>query len=89
MIIIVYSKNFTEHLDHLETALGRYGLKPRPKKCWLFQKEVKFMGHIVSKGVSPDPDKVADWPEHCKASLCISWVCGLLQALHTGLCKDC
>lgn len=50
--VIVYSKNFTEHLDHLETvfqALGHYGLKPRPEKCWLFQKQVKFMGHIVSK----------------------------------------
>ncbi|XP_062386494.1 uncharacterized protein LOC134074827 isoform X2 [Sardina pilchardus] len=57
------------HLQHLEEvfrALQRYGLKLRPEKCHLFGKEVKFLGHCVSKeGVAPDPDKVAavqDWP---------------------------
>ena len=66
--VIVFSKNFSDHLDHLESvfqALGRYGLKLRPEKCHLFQKQVKFLGHVVgSQGVSPDPDKVAavaDW----------------------------
>lgn len=66
--VILFSRTFSEHLDHLEStfqALGRYGLKLRPEKCHLFQKRVKFLGHVVgSQGVSPDPDKVAavaDW----------------------------
>ena len=41
-------------------------LKLAPKKCSLFQQEVKFLGHIVSeKGVATDPDKlqsVSTWP---------------------------
>ena len=41
-------------------------LKLNPKKCNLFQREVKYLGHVVSaKGVSPDPEKVEAiqaWP---------------------------
>lgn len=49
--VIIYSKDFSTHLDHLEKvfkALGRYGLKLRPEKCKLFQKKVKFLAHEVS-----------------------------------------
>lgn len=66
--IIVFSTDFTTHLQHLERvfeAMERYGLKLRPEKCQLLQKEVKFLGHCISgKGVAPDPEKVAavqDW----------------------------
>lgn len=66
--VIVFSRNFSDHLKHLEAvfqALGRYGLKLCPDKCQIFQKQVKFLGHVVSgQGVSPDPEKVAavaDW----------------------------
>lgn len=66
--VIVFSVDFAAHLDHLDgvfQSLHRYGLKLRPEKCQLFQREVKFLGHCISgKGVSPDPDKVAavqDW----------------------------
>lgn len=38
-----------------------------PKKCSLFQKEVSFLGHIVSAdGISTDPEKtkaIESWPE--------------------------
>ena len=61
--VIVYSKDFPAHLKHLEEvfrALSRYGLKLRPSKCQLFQKEVKFLGHqVCSQGVAPDPEKTA------------------------------
>ncbi|XP_070819607.1 uncharacterized protein [Chaetodon trifascialis] len=61
--VIVFSRNFSDHLDHLESvfqALEHYGLKLRPEKCQLFQKQVKFFGHVVSSQVvSPDSDKVA------------------------------
>ena len=41
-------------------------LKLQLKKCNLFQKEVKYLGHVVNdRGVSPDPEKVEAiqaWP---------------------------
>lgn len=60
--IIVFSPDFQTHLHHLENVfrtMERYGLKLRPDKCQLFQKEVQFLGHRVSAaGISPDPEKV-------------------------------
>ena len=39
--------------------LNEAGLKLAPKKCHLFQRSVKFLGHMVSEeGVLPDPEKV-------------------------------
>ena len=47
-------------------CLREANLKLSPKKCNLFQSEVSFLGHIVSReGISTDPKKisaVADWP---------------------------
>lgn len=67
--VIVYSPDFDTHVRHLEAVFERlrsYGLKLRPDKCVLFQKQVKFLGHIVSSdGVAPDPEKIASvqsWP---------------------------
>uniref|UniRef100_A0A8C7XN19 ribonuclease H n=1 Tax=Oryzias sinensis TaxID=183150 RepID=A0A8C7XN19_9TELE len=67
--IIIYSPDFSSHLQHLDEVFGRlwqHGLKLRPDKCRLFQQEVKFLGHIVDRsGVRPDPEKVKavqDWP---------------------------
>ena len=60
---------FQEHLERLEGVLQRLadaGLTLKPKKCALFKKEVKFLGHIVSaEGVLCDPEKIAavkTWP---------------------------
>ena len=40
-------------------------MKLNPEKCTLFQKEVKFLGHVVNEdGVSTDPDKtmvIREW----------------------------
>ena len=47
------------------SRLGKTGLKLKAKKCELFQKEVPFLGHVVSaEGLKPDPARVAaikDW----------------------------
>jgi len=67
--IILFSRNLDEHLHRLEMLLQRLGevnLKLKPSKCVLLQKEVNFLGHVVSaKGVSTDPDKIkliVEWP---------------------------
>ena len=49
--VIVFSTSFEEHVCHLRRVLRRlreHGVKLKPKKCKLFQKEVVFLGHIVS-----------------------------------------
>ena len=57
--VIIFSKDFDTHLERLREVLQRIGdagLKISPKKCKLFQKQVKFLGHIVSEnGIAPDP----------------------------------
>lgn len=67
--VIVYSADFATHLRHLEQVfqrLSQYGLKLRLDKCQFFQRQVKFLGHVVDKtGISPDPGKTAavqEWP---------------------------
>ena len=50
--IIVYSKSFDEHLQHLTLVLRRLrekGLKLKLSKCEFFKQSVKFLGRIVSK----------------------------------------
>ena len=60
--IIVFSSTFEEHLQRLTNvfiALRKAGLKLKPSKCFFAQKEVHYLGHVVSAaGVSPDPAKV-------------------------------
>ena len=67
--VIIFSQTFEDHLQHLSTVFDRLkeaGLKLKPKKCFLFQTSVKYLGHIVSRdGISTDPDKtkaVKEWP---------------------------
>lgn len=59
--VIVFSRTFSEHLEHLREAFDCIvgaGLKLKPSKCHFAQAEVKYLGHIVNKdGVAPCPDK--------------------------------
>ena len=73
--VVVYSKTYEEHLHRLEAVLQRIheaGLKLKPSKCKMFQKSIKYLGHIVSEdGVATDPSKIADivaWPVPKNAS---------------------
>ena len=54
-----------KNLSLVFDRLREVNLKLSPKKCNLFQSEVSFLGHIVSReGISTDPKKisaVADW----------------------------
>jgi hypothetical protein len=46
------------------------GLKIAPKKCFLFQTKVTFLGHVVTtEGILPDPSKLdaiefLQWLQH-------------------------
>ena len=60
--VIVYGKSFEEEISRLGKVFCRLqdaGLKLKPQKCVLFQKQVTYLGHIVSeRGVAPDPAKI-------------------------------
>lgn len=60
--IVVYSKTYEEHLDHLDRVLGaieKAGLTLSPKKCHLFYSSILLLGHKVSRpGLSTHEEKV-------------------------------
>ena len=67
--VIVFGKTFEEALKNHRIIFQRLrtaNLKLKPSKCSLFQTEVSFLGHVVSKaGISCDPNKiesVQNWP---------------------------
>jgi len=87
--ILVFLKTFEEHCDWLSTIfnrLERYTLKLKPTKCHLFQRKVKFLGHVVSgAGIECDPDKVAaiaTWPTPTNISE-VRTFCGLASYYRT------
>jgi hypothetical protein len=59
--VIVFSRTFEEHIDHMDKVLTRLeltGLKAKLAKCSFCRKEIKYLGHIVSdEGVRVDPEK--------------------------------
>ena len=66
--IVIYSTTFSQHLQRLEMVLSRlqqHHLKLKMAKCHFFQREVKYLGHVISaEGVATDPEKtraVVDW----------------------------
>jgi hypothetical protein len=67
--IIIYSKNREEHEEHLKLVLQllrEHHLYAKLSKCDFFQKQVHYLGHVISEeGVVVDPDKIKsimDWP---------------------------
>lgn len=67
--VVVLGSDFVSSLRNLREAFDRFrhlNLKLKPKKCALFQKEVEFLGKIVSsRGISISPTKlesVKNWP---------------------------
>ena len=65
---IIHSPTVEQHFANLERVLqahARAGLKLQPSKCQLFQSQVEYLGHLISKdGVRPLPDYVKaiqDW----------------------------
>ena len=68
--VIVHAKTLADEFENLRTVFRRLrqaGLKLNPRKCHLFQKSVRYLGHVVSEsGIAVDPEKtiaVGNWPE--------------------------
>jgi hypothetical protein len=69
MMWSLFGHTFEEHLLNLRKVFQRFWeacLKLNPEKCQLLQKEVQYLGHIVSpEGISTNPEKlkaVREWP---------------------------
>ena len=62
MDVIVFGKDFDQHMQRLEEVLDRIkkaGLKLKASKSYLLQKEVIFLRHVVSgEGIKPSPKNV-------------------------------
>ena len=60
--IIVFSKTFEEHLEHLSAVFYHFkeaNIRLKPSKCTFGQAKVTYLGHIISRdGIQPDPEKV-------------------------------
>ncbi|WVZ75520.1 hypothetical protein U9M48_023565 [Paspalum notatum var. saurae] len=61
--ILIYSKTEAEHEEHLRLVLQRlreHKLYAKFSKCEFWIDEVRFLGHVVSKGgIAVDPSKVS------------------------------
>jgi hypothetical protein len=67
--ILIYSKNLTEHLDHLRNVLSvlrSEKLYANFKKCAFCMEKIVFLGYVVTaQGTEMDEEKVKairDWP---------------------------
>ncbi|XP_033125542.1 uncharacterized protein LOC117123651 [Anneissia japonica] len=104
--ILVHSRTFAEHVEHIRTILRRlqkHGIKLKPSKCKLFEKQVRYLGRLVSsEGHQVDPadtatiqalkdKRPATAGDVRKLLGLFSYthldVYGILQTIHTKLCK--
>ena len=67
--IVIFSKDPASHLERLKAVfqkLEEAGLKLKPSKCELFQRQLAYLGHVISaKGVATDEGKIEaikNWP---------------------------
>lgn len=68
--ILIYSKSWSEHLQHLRVVLStlrEHQLKVKRSKCDFATTSVHYLGHVISaSGVTMDVDKVdtiRSWPQ--------------------------
>ena len=74
--VIVFSASFEQHLTRLRAVLDRIakaGLRLKTAKCQFVQRQVKYLGHVVSEqGIEPDPQKtqaVKNFPTPTNATM--------------------
>lgn len=67
--ILIYSRSYEAHIDHLHQVLAllqAHDWKLKMSKCEFARRSINYLGHVISgEGVSTDPDKitaVSTWP---------------------------
>jgi len=60
--ILIYSRTFEEHMEHLKIVfeiLAKSNLMMKLKKCKFLERNIEFLGHIVGNdGIKVDPAKI-------------------------------
>lgn len=83
--VLVFSQLLDQHFDRITKArLREHGLTVNPKKTYLLQREVTYLGHRISgDGIQPDARLVqalAGFPEPTnKAQLVPRFIVGLVS----------
>ncbi|XP_016467122.2 uncharacterized protein LOC107789765 [Nicotiana tabacum] len=94
---LIYSKDWDEHMKHLElvfSILKHHQLFVKMEKCQFGQREVRYLGHVISnQGVVVDPEKievVMSWPKptNPKAMRGFLGLLRLLQEVHPEFWKN-
>ena len=94
--ILIYSKTWDEHLEHIQAVFDRLrdaGLKLKMTKCEFLKQEVKYLGHVISaSGVKPDPEKVKAIqmlapPENAKDVRTLLGMCGFYRKFISNFAK--
>jgi hypothetical protein len=90
--ILIYSKNREEHEEHLKLVLQvlrEHHLYAKFSKCDFFQKQVHYLGHVISEeGLALDPKKIIsimEWPTPKDVSDIISFT--ILAGYHRSFIK--
>jgi hypothetical protein len=67
--ILIYSKTYADHLQHLEKVLNLLNTnqwKVKLSKCEFARQSIQYLGHVISAtGVATDDSKISavrDWP---------------------------
>ena len=66
--IVVFGGSFQQHLERLKTVFlhpKKAGMKLKPNKCHFTRSEVRYLGHVVSRGgIQADPEKTQVMVSH-------------------------
>ena len=61
--VLVFGRTWSEHMERLDAVLQRFkdaNILLKFGKCEFFQRELTFLGHVISpEGIRPDPSKVS------------------------------
>jgi hypothetical protein len=83
--ILIYSKSEEEHEHHLRMVLQvlrEHQLYAKLRKCSFYQKQIHYLGHIISKdGIAVDPEKIEAIRE-CDIGEIMHGYCRLLQKIY-------